>query len=232
MKVYKALQLSLHTYAPPTWQHWAAPSRIGQLERCQNKALRVVTRQLKSAPVETLIAIASKRATALANEKAHRLPLGHPRMQILAAPSRHRLKRPSWRSAAQASTNHLPAELVHRAPIDSPFSCPWEDSSNCSVHADHRALSGSQDDTNPYLSFISHLNARFIGDSGDTKWWHGNGGNRRRPCQTPRPSSRSNSPEQLSPHHTTKRKRPRAWHSSGSCNHMQPRQLHGQPVAS
>ncbi len=47
-------------------------------------------------------------------EKAHRLPIDHPRRQILAAPSRHRFKRPSWRSAAQASTSHLPVELAHK----------------------------------------------------------------------------------------------------------------------
>ncbi len=136
MKVYKALQLGLLTYAAPAWQPWAAPSRIEQLERCQTKALRVVTGQLKSTPVETprrdagicSIATASKRAAALAYDKAHRLPLDHPRRQILAAPSRHSLKRPSWRSAAQASTNHLPSELAHRAPMDTPFSCSWEDS--------------------------------------------------------------------------------------------------------
>ncbi len=44
---YKALQLSALTYAAPAWQPWAAPSRIEQLARCQNKALRVVTGQLK-----------------------------------------------------------------------------------------------------------------------------------------------------------------------------------------
>ncbi len=54
MKIYKALQLSLLTYAAPAWQPWAAPSRIEQLECFQNKALRVVTVQLKSTPVETL----------------------------------------------------------------------------------------------------------------------------------------------------------------------------------
>ncbi len=54
MKVYKALQLSLLTYAAPACQPWAAPSRIEQLERCQNKALRVVTGRIKSTPVETL----------------------------------------------------------------------------------------------------------------------------------------------------------------------------------
>ncbi len=47
MKVYKALRLSLLIYAAPEWQPWAAPSCIEQLEHCQNKALRVVTRQLK-----------------------------------------------------------------------------------------------------------------------------------------------------------------------------------------
>ncbi len=92
MKVYKALQLSLLTYAAPAWQPRAAPSRIEQLERCQNKALRVVAGQLISNPVETLqreagicsIATAAKRATALSYEKAHRLPQDHPRRQILA----------------------------------------------------------------------------------------------------------------------------------------------------
>ncbi len=87
MKVYKALQLSLLTYAASAWQPWAAPSRLEQLEGCQSKALRVVTGQVKSTPIETLrreagicsIAIASNRATALAYEKAHLLPPDHPR---------------------------------------------------------------------------------------------------------------------------------------------------------
>ncbi len=54
------------------------------------------------------------------------------------------------------------AELAHRAPIDSPFSCPWEDSINWSVHVDNLAPPGTQDDTSPYLSFIKHLNGRLI----------------------------------------------------------------------
>ncbi len=53
-------------------------------------------------------------------------------------------------------------ELAHKAPIDSPFSCHWEDSSNWSLPADNLAPPGSQDDTNPCLSFIRHLNDRFV----------------------------------------------------------------------
>ncbi len=155
MKVYDALQLSLLTDAAPAWQPWPIPARIEQLECCKNIALRVVIGQLKSTPVETLqreagicsIATASKGATPLVYEKAHRLPLGQPRRRILAAPSRLRLKRSSWRSAAQARISDLPAELDHRAFIDSPFSCPCVDSSNWSVQADNLSPPGSQDDT-------------------------------------------------------------------------------------
>ncbi len=76
--------------------------------------------------------------------------------------NRRGFKRPSWRSAAQVSTSHLTVELAHGALIDSPFSCPWEDSSNKSVHVDNLATPGYQDDTISYLSFIRHLNTRFI----------------------------------------------------------------------
>ncbi len=76
MKVYKALQLSLLTYAAPAWQPWAAPFRIEQLERCQNKALRVKTLQREAGICS--IATASKRSTGLAYEKEHRLPIDHP----------------------------------------------------------------------------------------------------------------------------------------------------------
>ncbi len=77
-------------------------------------------------------------------------------------PSRHRLKLSSRRSAAQATSCNLPAKLSHRAPSDFPFSHPWEYSSNWSVQADNLAPQGSHGDTTPYLSFIRHLNTRFI----------------------------------------------------------------------
>ncbi len=97
MKVCKSLQLILLTYLAPAWQPWAAPSRIEQVERCQNKALKTVTGQLKSSPVETHFGTCAT-ATAMAHEKAHRLP------------------------AAQAITETLQAELANKAPFVSPFS--------------------------------------------------------------------------------------------------------------
>ncbi len=101
MKDYKALQLSLLAYAAPTWQPWAAPSRIKKLGRCQNKQVsgHLKSRNLKTVLREAgiwIIDTASKRAKALAYEKALRLPPDHPRRQTLAAPSRHRFFRQSW----------------------------------------------------------------------------------------------------------------------------------------
>ncbi len=50
LKVYRALHLSVINYAAPAWQPWLAPSRLDHLERCQNKALRIITGQLKTTP--------------------------------------------------------------------------------------------------------------------------------------------------------------------------------------
>ncbi len=41
-------------YGAPAWQLWLAATRLEQLERCQNRALREITGQLQTTPVETL----------------------------------------------------------------------------------------------------------------------------------------------------------------------------------
>ncbi len=126
----------------PASSSWSVAKTTGQRKSTLVEALR------REAGICS-IATADMCATALAYETARRLPPDHSRRQIWATPSCHRLKRPSWRSAAQVSTSQLSAELAHRAPIDSSSSCPWEDSSNWSVHADNLAPPGSQDDTTP-----------------------------------------------------------------------------------
>ncbi len=42
LKVYRALHLSVINFAAPAWQPWLAPTRLDQLERCQNRALRII----------------------------------------------------------------------------------------------------------------------------------------------------------------------------------------------
>ncbi len=53
-KIYKALYFRVLIYGAPAWQPWLAATRLEQLERCQNRALRVITGQFQTTPVETL----------------------------------------------------------------------------------------------------------------------------------------------------------------------------------
>ncbi len=77
-KIYKALYLSVMLHGAPAWQPWLSASRLEQLERCQNRALRVITGQLQTIPVETLRREAGvcsmmtlmRQQTAIAYEKA------------------------------------------------------------------------------------------------------------------------------------------------------------------
>ncbi len=68
-------------FGAPAWQPWLAAARLEQLERCQNRALRVINGQLQTTPVETLrreagvcsMTTLMRRQTAIAYEKAARL---------------------------------------------------------------------------------------------------------------------------------------------------------------
>ncbi len=112
--MYKALYLNVLMYGAPAWQPCLAATRLEQLERCQNRA--VITGQLQTTPVETLrreagvhiITTSMRRQTAIAYEKATRFTPDHPRRRLLNSPVRHRLVRPSWRTATESLIKELP----------------------------------------------------------------------------------------------------------------------------
>ena len=54
IQLYISYQRTKLDYSGPGWQPWLSDSAIENLERCQNKALRVITGQLKSSPCEAL----------------------------------------------------------------------------------------------------------------------------------------------------------------------------------
>ncbi len=82
-------------YGAPAWQPGLSATHLEQLERCQNRALRVITCQLQTTPVETLRREAGvcsmttlvRRQTAIAYEKAIRLTPDHPVAGFLTLPS-------------------------------------------------------------------------------------------------------------------------------------------------
>ncbi len=94
LKVYRALHLSVINYA--------APTRLDQLERCQNKALHIITGHLKTTPLKALRIEAGvpsiptqaqqkKQKAAVAYEEVHCFPTNHPGRTLLEEPCRHRL---------------------------------------------------------------------------------------------------------------------------------------------
>ena len=89
--VYLATQRSILDYAAPAWQLWIARTQMDRLERAQNQALRRITGQTASSPVEALRIEAgllsyetvSRQLITTSREKAFRCPPNLPRRLAL-----------------------------------------------------------------------------------------------------------------------------------------------------
>ena len=134
-KVYLTTQRSVLDYATPAWRPWLSETQRNRLETAQNKALRLVTGQYASTPVEALRLEAgvtsykthSSQLTTLAAEKALRLPVDHPRRTTFQPNTGvgHRLKlRSSWREATKLR-NTLPTTSYEVEPFPSSFQVLW-----------------------------------------------------------------------------------------------------------
>ena len=106
-------------YAAPGWQPFLSSTNMNKLEKAQNQALRAITGQYLSTPLEALrlesgsqsYATHSKRLTAASQQKAFRFPTEHPRAVALSSTVPRRLKRSSWKPTAQELLSALPDEL-------------------------------------------------------------------------------------------------------------------------
>jgi len=140
-------------FAAPAWQPWLSASKFNTLEVTQNKALRIITGQASTTPVEALRAesgICSYRTVSdqlcvKAYEKAARFPEDHPKRIALMADCRHRLHRSSWRKHATELMSTLPG-LHNRESVD-PISDPFQGTSkqNWTVLTDTVRLSNIRD---------------------------------------------------------------------------------------
>ena len=122
-----------------------------KLNVAQNKALRLITGQHHSTPVEALRLEAGvnscetnrDRQCVIAYEKALRLPTDHPRRTLAEGKVTHRIKtKSSWRRSAEGLAASLPTVSETREEFPSPFIKPWsgaqEESNRCKVeiHSD------------------------------------------------------------------------------------------------
>ena len=133
-RVYLAHIRSVLDYAGSAWQPWIKESNIERLETTQNTAIRIITRQAKTSPVESLRLEANLpsyssviKATCMrAREKALRLPEDHPRRICLSQPTINRLKsRSNCRTKSEQLLKDLPVEAQLRKPIIYHSTPPW-----------------------------------------------------------------------------------------------------------
>ena len=131
-QVFQATVCSVLNYCGPAWQPWLSVTNVRTLDACQNRALRMVTGQLQSTPLEALRLEAEvpsmqtmiRRNCANAWEKTLRLPATNPRSKLVEGP-KHRVKgRSSWREMARREEVELGWEDQTRAPFPQPKP-PW-----------------------------------------------------------------------------------------------------------
>lgn len=152
-------------YAPAAWQPWLSKTQVEKLEVTQNKALRLITGQLQSTPVEALrleadvcsMATLIKRECAKSVEKALRLPPDHPRRATWenAMPRR---SRKSWKSSGIALLTSLPEEMSDRGRLKFFIAPPWQEGNHVRVFPYLPGLaSRSEDETTRRQAAILRL---------------------------------------------------------------------------
>ena len=130
---YMAMQKSILTYAGAAWLPFVSDTGMANLERCQNRALRLITGQTRSSPTEALrleanlpsVATVRRQLTAISMEKALRLPNSHPRRLAAESSADHRLKRNSWRRMGLSITGELSLDTHPRRPLIVEDCPPW-----------------------------------------------------------------------------------------------------------
>ena len=172
-RVFLAYIRSIIDYSSSSWQPWLSASNMQNLEATQNTALRIITGQAKTSPVECLRSEAnipsyssvSKAACMRAREKALRLPEDHPRRISLAQPVLNRLKNRSGCLSKSADLlKDLPAAASLRKPLKFFSTAPWlQGSGNAHIFSTLPGCSGKNDTEDQKIeaaiSRINYINA-------------------------------------------------------------------------
>ena len=134
VRVFLCFIRPLMDYCAAGWQPWLAASNLAVLERAQNRALRWVTGQCRTTPVEALALEAgvpqyrtvARRLCVVAYEKAMRLPAEHPRRVAASSSVSHRTRRASsWRREAEKLSATLGLADLEREPLSLAGPAPW-----------------------------------------------------------------------------------------------------------
>ena len=170
MKIFIAHIRSVIDYAGVAWQPWISKTQVEKLDVSQNKALRLITRQAKTAPVECLrqevqapsMSSVIKTSCLRARELAMRQPIDHPRRTCLIQPIKDRLpSRKNCRTMGVQLSAILPHERENRRPLEMFTVPPWQqDLGQTEIHSQLPGVSSKEDDPQLILeSAITQINS-------------------------------------------------------------------------
>ena len=171
LKVYISLVRSKMDYASSAWQPWLSTTTFDKLEVIQNKALRIVTGQVRDTPLPALrkeagitsYRTSSNRALTRSREKAERLPENHPRQLAVTSSVAKRTTRESWISKSDKMLSRLPESAKQRKPLSYHQHPPWEMNTDFKVSLEVPGVKGRDDEDNTKLTAsinrIRQLNA-------------------------------------------------------------------------
>ena len=154
-KLYFSFVRSRLDYAGPAWQPWLCDTNLTSLEVVQNKALRAITGQLSSSPVEALryetqipsYATHMERNCLKSMELAKRLPSGHPRSLAFNNAVAPKNSRSSWfRLGHNLSRTHIPPEAERRLPVSLHSMPPHLDRGSIIIHDKLEGISSRNED--------------------------------------------------------------------------------------
>ena len=121
--VFHASVRSKLNYAAPAWHSWLSETNLSNLDRLQNRSLRLITGQLVSTPLEALqlegdvqsYSTCSKGLILKANEKERRSTDDHPKRIALDVNIPQHLKsRSSFHPKREELSSLFPPDLQHR----------------------------------------------------------------------------------------------------------------------
>ena len=141
-------------YGSAAWQPWLSKTNMSAIESAQNKALRLISGQYRSSPVESLrketgipsYQTISNQSCIKAREKGLRCPPDHPHRVTFEIQVPQRTKRTSCRSKAEELTASLNIDVSNRKMISSAASAPWSLTKETAIFDDVPGIRSRADD--------------------------------------------------------------------------------------
>jgi len=153
-KLYFSLPKSKMDYAAAGWQPWLSDTNIELLDRVQNQAIRLITGQMKSSPVDSLRFEAGldpysahvERMCLRSSEKALRKPKDHPLRETAELAVKPKGNRRSWKARTDALGERVPVAARDRKPEMLFARAPWQPPVDIEVFDSVPGISGRDDE--------------------------------------------------------------------------------------